>query len=314
LTIHIEFLRRTSAGPGIFTVQDLKLGSTISTVRISLSQLDASNNYRQEVVAFVSHTNLLRANGITLDGRHTWPDIVSSPSVDLAQLERAGEDENWVPLRLSEKTREFAKAVSHVQIYVPRSRYQQIPPSASRRAVDEWLRFTPQGAPETFVNDSLGYVADKFPLLLESFMPEGNKEELQFWTATLSLSLEVKKLLPSPLSHKSAEWLFLRAESKSVQNGRMDIEMTILDQRATWLRLVLRSLWHSMLHGTLPRERRNLVICEEGTWGWIPDRVARYCELEEIGSLNQVICAWQVARFRQQERQGFRVARKRCQL
>jgi acyl-CoA thioesterase len=231
LTIHIEFLRRTSAGPGIFTVQDLKLGSTISTVHISLSQLDASNNYRQEVVAFVSHTNLLRANGITLDGRHTWPDIVSSPSVDLAQLERAGEDENWVPLRLSEKTREFAKAVSHVQIYVPRSRYQQIPPSASRRAVDEWLRFTPQGAPETFVNDSLGYVADMFPLLLESFMPEGNKEELQFWTATLSLSLEVKKLLPSPLSHKSAEWLFLRAESKSVQNGRMDIEMTILDAK-----------------------------------------------------------------------------------
>jgi hypothetical protein len=84
------------------------------------------------------------------------------------------------------------------------------------------------------VNDSLGYVADMFPLLLESFMPDGNREELKFWTATLSLSLEVKKLISSHLNQDgwgTAQWLFLRAQTKCVQNGRLDIEMTILDAK-----------------------------------------------------------------------------------
>lgn len=43
---------------------------------------------------------------------------------------------------------------------------------------------------------------------------------------TLSLSLEVKKVLPP----EGVKWLFMRARAKEIKNGRMDAEITILDE------------------------------------------------------------------------------------
>lgn len=48
----------------------------------------------------------------------------------------------------------------------------------------------------------------------------------QFRYPTLSLSLEVKKVLPP----EGVQWLFMRARAKEIKNGRMDAEITILDE------------------------------------------------------------------------------------
>src|ERR1700761_834478 len=38
INLHLQFLRRTSVGPALFTVQDVKLGARISNLHITLSQ------------------------------------------------------------------------------------------------------------------------------------------------------------------------------------------------------------------------------------------------------------------------------------
>lgn len=41
------------------------------------------------------------------------------------------------------------------------------------------------------------------------------------------MTLEIKKLLPP----QGVKWLFVRAQAKEVRNGRMDTEVTILDEK-----------------------------------------------------------------------------------
>lgn len=48
----------------------------------------------------------------------------------------------------------------------------------------------------------------------------------RFWYPTLLLNLEVKKVLPP----EGVEWLFVRVRPKQIKNGRMDLEVVILDE------------------------------------------------------------------------------------
>jgi hypothetical protein len=50
--------------------------------------------------------------------------------------------------------------------------------------------------------------------------------DLPQWYPTLLLNIDFKKSLPE----EGVEWLFVRAESKQIKNGRMDIEVIILDE------------------------------------------------------------------------------------
>ena len=47
-----------------------------------------------------------------------------------------------------------------------------------------------------------------------------------FWYPTLLLNLEFKKALPEA----GVDWLFVRVDSKQIRNGRMDLEVVILDE------------------------------------------------------------------------------------
>lgn len=60
-------------------------------------------------------------------------------------------------------------------------------------------------------------------------VPDGDtrKQDMKakFWFPTLLLNLEVKKALPA----EGVEWLFVRVRTKSIKNGRYDLEVIILD-------------------------------------------------------------------------------------
>ena len=47
-----------------------------------------------------------------------------------------------------------------------------------------------------------------------------------FWYPTLLLNLDIKKALPE----EGLEWLFARVDAKQIRNGRMDIEVVIMDE------------------------------------------------------------------------------------
>ena len=48
-----------------------------------------------------------------------------------------------------------------------------------------------------------------------------------YWYPTLSLNLEVKELLPV----EGVEWLFVRMRAKVIKHGRLDLEVTVLDNK-----------------------------------------------------------------------------------
>ncbi len=69
---------------------------------------------------------------------------------------------------------------------------------------------------------------------VESFIDEQNPSDAKspeasqppnFWYPTLLLNLDVKKALPD----EGVEWLFVRVDTKQIKNGRMDLDIVIMD-------------------------------------------------------------------------------------
>ena len=55
---------------------------------------------------------------------------------------------------------------------------------------------------------------------------EIGRDPSSYWYPTLTMSLEIKKLLPPG----GVRWLLVRAQVKEVKDGRMDAEVMIFDQ------------------------------------------------------------------------------------
>lgn len=119
---------------------------------------------------------------------------------------------------------------------------------------DQWL--TPRDPRNAFTNDSLGMVADLWAPFLENYYtdspvnhprlmkiaeqqkedPNGRSElsralQKRGWTSpyvttTLSMTLDIKKRLPS----EGVKWLFVRAQAKAIEKGNFDVEVIILDE------------------------------------------------------------------------------------
>jgi hypothetical protein len=204
IALHIEFLRRTQAGPATFKVDDVKLGRQTSIVHISMEQ-----DGRQEVIAYATNSNIDNETGFTFDTKYKLSPPV--PAVDLAKLEQDA-DANWK--RQAEMPfAKFRKASTKVQFHFPRNG------QTGTAVADEWLCFT-DGS--NFTNTSVGFVADMFPQIVESFR---DKDQGPFWYPTLLLNLDVKKSLPP----EGVKWLQIRVEIKKVQKGRMDLEVFVHD-------------------------------------------------------------------------------------
>jgi len=164
---------------------------------------------RKEVVAYVTNSNMDTETGFSHDtGYRPSPPI---PSVDFSKLEK-DEDPNW-KYQAELPHADFRKATKRVQFYFPRNK------QTSTHLADEWICFS-DGT--NFTNSSIAFVADMFPLMVESFK---NKDEGPFWYPTLLLNLDVKKSLPA----EGVKWLQIRVEMKKMFNGRMDLEVFVHD-------------------------------------------------------------------------------------
>ncbi|KAI0509277.1 thioesterase-like superfamily-domain-containing protein [Xylaria bambusicola] len=223
ITLHAEFLRRTHAGSATFAVRDMKLGQQTSTIHISLTQ-----DGREEVVAYLTNTNMDTEAGLTL--RTGWsPDPpLPSPPVNFTKLATQGEDENWVVLKNLPHPK-LRKAVNRVRMHVPRGG------QARPNLVDEWIRLE---SGERFTSEGLGFVSDMWPQLIEGLVKQqetGGKEPPKqkdgdsqpwLWFPTLTLNLDIKKTLPP----EGVEWLHVRVQTKHIKNGRYDYEVVVFDQ------------------------------------------------------------------------------------
>ncbi|KAL9035821.1 MAG: hypothetical protein Q9214_006418 [Letrouitia sp. 1 TL-2023] len=247
IALHLSFLRRTAVGAARLAIRDVKLGRRTSTIHVTLTQGPRNDNDTSaapRVVGYLTQSNLPHETGISLPTQYQLhpppppPPLLSSSSS--AEGLKEGRDPNWV--RGAHKHAGFRKVTGQVRWYVPRRR------PAAPALVDEWVCFSRPGA--RFTQMSLGYVVDSFPQVVEGYpdeevvraqrIAEGSEAEGEGegegggedstprlnWYPTLVLNLEVKKLLPE----EGVEWLFARVRAKEIKNGRMDLEVAVLDE------------------------------------------------------------------------------------
>jgi hypothetical protein len=226
-------------------VQDTKIGRKTSVIHVSLSQPTdhaaqppyMASDAREEVVGYITNSNIATESGISLlTGFSLWPPPPPPPA-DFARL-RDGVDENWARLPPNPFAK-FRKASTKVITYVPRKGQAQ--PSLS----DEWVCFK-NG--ERFTSTSLGFVSDTWPMIVEAYrdisnpsdgasspssssssmslVPKALERRVTYWYPTLLLNLDIKKALPPD----GVKWLFARVRAKEIKNGRMDLEVVIIDQ------------------------------------------------------------------------------------
>lgn len=236
MTLHLEFLRRTSVGPALFTVKDLELGNRTSTIHVALLQQDGSSQGREEAVAYLTHTNLDKESGLSIPNNFSLANPKPAP-LDFSAL-ASDSDPNWACARTLPFS-EFRHVYDRVHWLLPR--HGQI----TRGCVDQW--FSLQDGRERFTNESLGFVADLFMQMIETLLDpnldilgrsndrvegkgiprEPKVPRAKYWYPTVLLNMEVKKNLPAC----GVDWLFSRIRTKQIKNGRYDLSITILDEQ-----------------------------------------------------------------------------------
>ena len=232
INLHLQFLRRTAATPGTFTVRDVKLGSRISNIHITLSQQQENGKSRDAVQGYVTMSNIATEVGVTLS---TDYQLRPSPlPVDLQACLSTGEDQNWT-LMPTHAFPAFRHAAKHIQMYLAKP--ERVPQDWPKGMLDQWVRIVPGDQPGKWTNDSLGFAVDMFPQLVEVILDVERQRNGQptpdarrvpkgrYWYPTMALNLDIKKLLPPG----GVEWLFVRALAKVVKNGVLDHDITILD-------------------------------------------------------------------------------------
>lgn len=221
-TIHIEFVRRTEVGPATFVVREVKKGRQTSTVQVTLSQ-----HGRDEVIGFLTHSNLEKEDGVSFPTG--WKLEPAPLAADCARLE-LGTDANWIEQTDMPFT-DFRKATRRMTFFFPRNG------QPLKSICDQWVCFS-DGT--LFTTESLGFVADMFPQIVESYRDNDdpyavakdggskNKKSVagRFWYPTVVLNLDIKKALPK----EGVKWLFCRIRSKQIRKGRLDIEIVIMDE------------------------------------------------------------------------------------
>lgn len=240
INLHLEFLRRTSAdADAVFRVRELKVGSRISNLHVTLSQKSGGEGkeevWRDNVEGYVTMSNLARESGLTLPTSLTLYPPPPGPA-NLELLARESRDDHYV------LQPPFAfRAAQHIRVYLPRAD-KQAKGRAKKSYVDQWVRFWPEGREGRWTNDALGYVVDMFPQIVEEYLLPREEEssagaassrtvtqrrpQANFWYPTLSLNLDVRRALPE----EGVEWLFVRVGSRVIRNGRMDLEVLVLDE------------------------------------------------------------------------------------
>ena len=188
-----------------------------------------------------SNMNMHAKHGVTYDTKYEL--IPPAAPADVLKLAN-GTDSQWVKWTFPWHDKSLLKPYTHYHFYIPING----PPHPS--LTDVWI--TPKDADDVFTTETLGSIADIWPRMVENYCPESEwstprlvrrtlagtqtssadpdfwfgRHPQAFWYPTLSMTLEIKKLLPP----QGVKLLFMRAQAKEIRNGCMDAEVTIWDQ------------------------------------------------------------------------------------
>ncbi|KAL2175879.1 thioesterase-like superfamily-domain-containing protein [Thermothelomyces heterothallicus CBS 202.75] len=241
LNAHFQYLNRTETGPALIVIEDVKLGTNLSTLHATLYQQAllpeapwiTAGSTRKEVAVYLTMTDLRKQRGISLPTAFSLqpPTEADPPRPDLAAL-REDRDKHWTRLELPvNDPLSYARCLRNCVYYDPPGG------QPASLVIYKWIRLA---SGENFTAASLGYVADCWPYVVEAQRPTRSEAEerrrrgestplapdVRLWYPTVVLNLEVKKALPD----EGLEWLQLRIHSKQIKDGRFDLEVVVLDE------------------------------------------------------------------------------------
>lgn len=281
--LHLSFLRRSAVGRATFTVDACKIGRTTSVIHVSGTiqpgAPGGSSGERPFVVGYLTQGNLARESGVSLPTHFSL--VPPSLPRGVATALRANTDPHWVLQHKPPAA--WRNALQQVHTYIPRGASvaaatvdEWICLASGERFTQESLGFVCDTFP--LVPDAYGLRAN--PEELEKLSSEkedpGNRSNsssksdrqsenspgppptsssspspspspssptevnlARFWFPTLVLNIEIKKLLPP----EGVEWLFVRVRPKQIRNGRMDLEVVVMDEEGDLVALS----WHVAL-------------------------------------------------------------------
>ncbi|UZJ53655.1 hypothetical protein CBS101457_002975 [Exobasidium rhododendri] len=240
LSLHYDFLTSSTASPFLITVTELKVGKIISSIRLELRQSDVLR-----VVAIATLINFDVPLGPTADtGWILSPPFKSVPDFEKITLEQP--DDDWVSGIMTGEVYPFT---NRILLLYPRIG------SPIGGPLDIWSKF---GGEEKISGAYLSLLADTVPSMSDTLLHNGGlfdahrfahilqtgaKEHpgvptkahttlreaarATIWNNTVSLDIDFKKRLPK----EGLDWIHMRLLTKRLQNGRMDLDMTMCDDK-----------------------------------------------------------------------------------
>ncbi|CEI38436.1 hypothetical protein FVEN_g12139 [Fusarium venenatum] len=231
ISAQLQYVNRTQIGEATIAIEKVKSGRATSTFHATLLQGHDSPKSKARKCVFGYYVCLApTADGLTLTT--DWKLLPPAPPIDLERAAK-GLDPNWSleasRIQISHlATLGFVRAVEGAF----ESYYRRQP--ARKGLEDSWIRLT---SGERFTNNTLSLVVDAKPYVVEGWRPLPDSKSREagavpfsrndpFWYPTLVMNLDIKKVLPQ----EGVEWLFIRTEARKIEQGRLDLQVTILDQ------------------------------------------------------------------------------------
>ncbi|KAL6925371.1 hypothetical protein FSST1_002645 [Fusarium sambucinum] len=231
ISAQLQYVNRTQIGEATIAIEKVKTGRATSTFHATLLQDNGSSKTKARKCVLGYYVCLApTTDGLTLTT--DWKLLPPSPPIDVERAAK-GLDPNWsleasriqIPHLVSLG---FVRAVEGAF----ESYYRRKP--GRKGLEDSWIRLA---SGERFTNATLSLVVDAKPYVVEAWrpLPESESREAEavpfskndsFWYPTLVMNLDIKKVLPQD----GVEWLFIRTEARKIEQGRLDLQVTILDQ------------------------------------------------------------------------------------
>ncbi|KAF3762471.1 hypothetical protein M406DRAFT_45714 [Cryphonectria parasitica EP155] len=242
LAAHFEFPRRTTAGPAIITIEEVKLGAQLSTLHLTLWQdgliqqapWTTANVSRRCVLAYATQMNQRTYTGMSIPtGYESSPDAaLPSPAPDFTSFKTKHGDDGWEEQEMP--TSQLLQSLQKWRFYHPRGGRPLTP-----GVMDLWMCLA---SGERIMQLALPYVGKCVPDSVVSWRPcqtpeattkkpereeKGGRDHPRdgLWFPTVSMNLEVKMALPED----GVEWLNMRVTSKQMKDGRFDLDVLVRD-------------------------------------------------------------------------------------
>ncbi|KAF3014755.1 hypothetical protein E8E14_009996 [Neopestalotiopsis sp. 37M] len=240
LKLHIEFLRACDKADSTIQITPMKLGAANSILQLELSQ-----NGLTRIFALITTTNFDKSLGPTVATAWSLLPPPTRPTPDFDRVAAHQRDLNWVPAILSGEIIPFTR---RMLVLDP---YGGFPVDG---VCDAWNGFLDD---ERIDATYLALMADTLPSMSDTLLRNGGLydahafyKKAERWSkekpgvpaqitnsiaeamkasthnATISMDVEFKRRIPK----EGLRFVFVRTATKMLQDGRMDIDVTICDE------------------------------------------------------------------------------------